>query len=108
MEYKSLEDNLADIIFENIASLEQYEKEELVDMEDDEITELWCSFHGDKHPNAGSKKTMIQDTQAEAKQEVKPQSKVKRNVPKAEIIARGPKILFKKKPAQRVYTAKSA
>ena len=102
-EFKDLDDNFVDILFANMASLEHHEKEDLVDMEDDEITELWHTIHGDKTPTAGSKTSIVQ-VEGQAKQ----QNKVKKTLSKAEVIARGPKILFKKKPMQRVYTAKSA
>lgn len=87
------EEDLAEVLFESLSSLDHCEDEHLVDMEDDEIMEMWHTAH-DK-PNQPPKT------------EVK---KMKENTVKAGVISKEsrPKFLFKRKPAHRVFTAKSA
>ncbi|KAL7507060.1 hypothetical protein ACHAXN_005015 [Cyclotella atomus] len=88
-----LEEDLAEVLFESLSSLGQYEDKHMVDMEDDEIMELWHTAHEKPKP----------PTKTELK-------KMKVDTAKAGVISKEnrPKFLFKSRPAHRAFTAKSA
>lgn len=58
-----LDVNLADMLYQNLSSLEHCEKKDMVDMEDEEITQMWYAAHKDSQlPNPGVNNELPQNT----------------------------------------------
>jgi hypothetical protein len=91
---RCFDENLADTLFANLSSLDHYEEKYLVDMEDDEITELWNNEHGPKQTKAEVKKVNIVENE--------------KSMIGGGVRGTRPQLLFKRNPVQCVFVAKSA